>query len=246
MNGPIPLHPGVSSPMGLGIVVAMFVIFLAAIVVLALMVRKLFRGQSASASAEWANPKLDTDNASAFMAASMQGVIEKLRAQEKELARLHLLAQERAQESERLTEEVTRNVPTGLLLVNATGAISSTNPAAEEALGIRPLRYRSYKEILGAESDLTRMLTACLKDGQTFHRGEVEHVTPLGEARHLGLTISPIFRPARNGSRTNADGSPAVPEKKVSGALCLMSDLTELTALQKQIRWKENLAALGE
>jgi signal transduction histidine kinase len=33
---------------------------------------------------------------------------------------------------------------------------------------------------------------------------------------------------------------------KVSGALCLMSDLTELTALQKQIRWKENLAALGE
>jgi signal transduction histidine kinase len=37
-----------------------------------------------------------------------------------------------------------------------------------------------------------------------------------------------------------------MPEMKVSGALCLMSDLTELTALQKQIRWKENLAALGE
>ncbi len=33
---------------------------------------------------------------------------------------------------------------------------------------------------------------------------------------------------------------------KISGALCLMSDLTEITALQKQIRWKENLAALGE
>ena len=39
---------------------------------------------------------------------------------------------------------------------------------------------------------------------------------------------------------------PPPPEMKVSGALCLMSDLTELTALQKQIRWKENLAALGE
>jgi signal transduction histidine kinase len=250
MNGPIPLHPGVSSPMGLGIVVAMFVIFLAAIVVLALMVRKLFRGQSASASAEWANPKLDTDNASAFMAASMQGVIEKLRAQEKELARLHMLAQERAQESERLTEEVTRNMPTGLLLVNATGAISSTNPAAEEALGIRPLRYRSYKEILGADSDLTRMLTATLAEGKTIQRGEVEHMTPEGEPRHLGVTISPIFRPMRNFGRAGTDqlaqGSLHSPEMKVSGALCLMSDLTELTALQKQIRWKENLAALGE
>ena len=33
---------------------------------------------------------------------------------------------------------------------------------------------------------------------------------------------------------------------KITGALCLMSDLTELTDLQRQIRWKENLAALGE
>ncbi len=67
----------------------------------------------AAAKQDWANPIPDTENPSAFMAASMQGVIEKLRAQEKELARLHLLAQERAQESERLTEEVTRNMPTG-------------------------------------------------------------------------------------------------------------------------------------
>ena len=57
-------------------------------------------------------------------------------------------------------------MPTGLLLVNATGAISSTNPAAEEALGMRSMRYRSYKEILGADSDLAKMLTACLSDGQ--------------------------------------------------------------------------------
>jgi signal transduction histidine kinase len=175
------------------------------------------------------------------MAASMQGVIEKLRTQEKELARLHLLAQERAQESERLTEEVTRNMPTGLLLVNATGSISSTNPAAEEALGIRTLRYRSYQEILGADSDLTKMLSACLRDAKTIQRGEVEHMTAGGEVRHLGVTISPIYRTVRNPAR----GNPAV-DLKVSGALCLMSDLTELTALQKQIRWKENLAALGE
>jgi signal transduction histidine kinase len=135
-------------------------------------------------------------------------------------------------------------MPTGLLLVNATGAIGSTNPAAEEALGIRPLRYRSYKEILGADSDLTRMLMACLRSGKTFRRGEVEHLTPHGEVRQLGVTISPIYRPVRNLAR-GGSGPPAA-EMKVSGALCLMSDLTELTALQKQIRWKENLAALGE
>jgi signal transduction histidine kinase len=243
---PTPPHASTFPSVSIGYAVGLTVVLMVAVVGIAILLRKYLRDESHTRGGEWSNPAPDTANASAFMAASMQGVIEKLRAQEKELARLHVIAQERAQESERLTEEVTRNMPTGLLLVNATGAISSTNPAAEEALGIRPLRYRSYKELLGADSELTRMLTACLKDGQTFHRGEVEHVTPLGESRHLGLTISPIFRPAKNTARTSLEGGSAAAEKKVSGALCLMSDLTELTALQKQIRWKENLAALGE
>jgi signal transduction histidine kinase len=227
--------------------IGLLVILIGGIIFLALMLRRFMRGQKASATEDWASPKADVENPSAFMAASMQGVIEKLRAQEKELARLHLLAQERAQESERLTEEVTRNMPTGLLLVSATGAITSTNPAAEEALSIRTLRYRSYKEILGPDSDLTRMLTACIRDGKTFQRGEVEHMTSEGEVRHLGVTISPIYRTVRAPVRLLSDTASAqAAEMKVSGALCLMSDLTELTALQKQIRWKENLAALGE
>jgi two-component system sensor histidine kinase HydH len=246
MMPPAHSHPIVVSPFGVGYAVGLLVVVFAVMIVLAFVIRKFLRDRSRSGPGDWSESKPDTDNASAFMTASMQGVIEKLRAQEKELAQLHLVAQERAQESERLTEEVTRNMPTGLLLVSATGAIGSSNPAAEEALGMRPLRYRSYKDVLGAECDLTRMLTACLRDGETFQRAEVEHVTPEGEARHLGVTISPIFRPVRNMARA-ADGSPvSAPEKKVSGALCLMSDLTELTALQKQIRWKENLAALGE
>src|SRR5262249_57234399 len=59
------------------------------------------------------------ENPSAFMAASMQGVIAKLRDQERELERLHKLEKERSETRERLSEEVTRNMPAGLLLVNA-------------------------------------------------------------------------------------------------------------------------------
>lgn len=247
MNPVLPMHPHPVIPTGMlvswGIA---FVVLLGAVVLLIMVARKVMRGQAAEFHKDWSTPKAGTDNASSFMAASMQGVIEKLRAQEKELARLHMLAQERAQESERLTEEVTRNMPTGLLLVSATGAISSTNPAAEDALGMRPLRYRSYKEILGDDSGLAQMLTECLQRGETFQRNEVEHVTPEGEVRRLGVTISPIYQAARPALRTRVSDPPRKTETKVSGALCLMSDLTELTALQKQIRWKENLAALGE
>jgi signal transduction histidine kinase len=211
-----------------------------------IVVWKVLRDEARKQQPSLAKLKPSTDTPSAFMAASMQGVIEKLRAQEKELARLHLLAQARAQESERLTEEVTRNMPTGLLLVSATGAISSTNPAAEGALGMRPLRYRSYKEVLGADSELTQMLTACLHEGKTIQRGEVEHTTAHGETRHLGVTISPIHRATRVPARPGSEAISSATETRVSGALCLMSDLTELTALQGQMQLKENLAALGE
>src|ERR1700690_35461 len=246
MMSQLPSHPLGAQPFDLGFLAGGLAVLLLVLLLFAIFVRKYLRKNSAAPDPEFTAPAPDPENASAFMAASMQGVIEKLRTQEKELARLHLVAQERAQESERLTEEVTRNMPTGLLLVNATGAISTTNPAAEEALGIRTLRYRGYKEILGPDTELTRMLTACLREGRTFHRGEVEHVTAEGEMRHLGVTISPIFRAARNAPRPGTEFPGVPPEMKVSGALCLMSDLTELTALQKQIRWKENLAALGE
>src|ERR1700733_13973207 len=246
MTAGIPSHPSSLANPAIGTALGLGVVILLVVVALILMLRKFLRDHSREANEDWSTVKPGTENASAFIAASMQGVIEKLRAQEKELARLHLLAQERAQESERLTEEVTRNMPTGLLLVNATGAIGSANPAAEEALAMRPLRYRSYREVLGTESDLTQMLAACLQEGKTFHRGEIEHFTREGEARRLGVTISPIFRNVRNFHRAQEDDSAPATEMKISGALCLMSDLTELTALQKQIRWKENLAALGE
>src|ERR1700740_2288914 len=204
-------------PFDLGFLAGGLLVLLLVLILFAIVVRKFLRRGDASPEGQFTAPAPDPENASAFMAASMQGVIEKLRTQEKELARLHLVAQERAQESERLTEEVTRNMPTGLLLVNATGAISSTNPAAEEALGIRTLRYRSYKEILGADTELTRMLTACLREGRTFHRGEVEHVTAEGEMRHLGVTISPIFRAVRNPPRPGTEFPGVPPEMRVSG-----------------------------
>src|SRR5690242_17952435 len=113
-----------------------------------------------------------TENASAFMAASMQGVIQQLREQEKELERLHKIEKERAEQTERLSEEVTRNMPAGLVVVNATGIISTSNPAAEQVLGIRGLGFRRYSEALGEDSQLTKLVGVCLETGRIFRREE--------------------------------------------------------------------------
>ncbi len=171
-----------------------------------------------------------SDNPAAFMTASMHAVIKKLKEQEKELEALHRAERERAQQSERMSEAVTRNMPAGLLLVNSAGLITSANPAAEAALGVKSLSYRRYSEVLGEGSRLSELVAQCMRDGRTFRREEIEYLTPARELRLLGVTISPIQNSAN----------------EITGAICLLSDLSELAALQKQIQMKENMAALGE
>ena len=176
------------------------------------------------------DPVPRAENVPAFMTASMQAVILRLREQEKELERLHKAERERAENTARLSEEVTRNMPAGLIVIGANGLISGTNPAAEQALGIKGLVFRRYSEALGESSTLTSLIQRCLAEGRIFRREQAAHVAPDGTHRQLGVTISPIRRG----------------EQKATGAICLLSDLTELSSLQKQMQLRENLAALGE
>jgi len=163
------------------------------------------------------------------MAASMQGVIQKLREQEKELERLHKIEKERAEQTERLSEEVTRNMPAGLLVVNATGIIS-----------FRIRRRSKCWEFVVWDSGVQRSTGRGLRhdeagggmprDGKDLPARRSRAPSAAGDTRHLGVTISPI----RRGTES------------ISGAICLLTDLTELAALQQRMQLKENLAALGE
>src|SRR5262252_7601913 len=212
----------ITAGLGIGVLaVAWLVVYL---------LRKFFQSSKEEQKESVVTGPPRTGNASAFMAASMQGVIQQLREQEKELERLHKIEKERAEQTERLSEEVTRNMPAGLVVVNATGIISSSNPASEQVLGIRGLGFRRYSEVLGQDSALTKLVAECLETGRIFRREEVEHVPPAGDTRHLGVTISPIRRG----------------EGKINGVICLLTDLTEIAALHQRMQLKENLAALGE
>jgi PAS domain S-box-containing protein len=213
-----------------GLFFAMTVLLLVGILIVAILLLRRMFGATRKSESQDKDPLPRADNAPAFMTASMQAVIQKLREQEKELERLHKEAREHAESTARLSEEVTRNMPSGLLVIGANGLISATNPAAEQALGIRALVFRRYSEALGESSTLSSLIEECLAEGTIFRREQVEHVAPDGSHRELGVTISPIRRA----------------QEKTTGAICLLSDLTELTSLQKQMQLRENLAALGE
>jgi signal transduction histidine kinase len=222
----------VANPWGLwvGGGIAFVAVILAGAYLFSIALRRTLRRGGPEAVSDLSFPKPSTDNPAAFMTASMQAVIHKLREQEKELEALHRRERERAQQTERLSEAVTRNMPAGLLLVNSSGLITSANPAAEAALGVQSLPYRRYTEVFGVGSPLTTLIAGCLSEGRTYRREEIAYTTPESELRHMGVTISPILGP----------------KNAVSGALCLLSDLTELAALQRQVQVKESLAALGE
>jgi nitrogen-specific signal transduction histidine kinase len=212
------------------IFLVMTAVLLIGILVFAIYIwRRMFgRGESRSGIENDSVPR--AENVPAFMTASMQAVILKLREQEKELERLHGAERERAENTARLSEEVTRYMPSGLLVIGANGLISAANPAAEQALGIKSLLFRRYSEVLGQTSGLSSLIQRCLADGNIFRREQCVHIAPGGAERELGVTISPIRRG----------------QEKATGAICLLSDLTELAALQKQMHLRENLAALGE
>src|SRR5271154_6287045 len=212
------------------IAIGMAVGILSVVGIVFFLLRKFLQSTRESHAEAISAPTPRSENPSAFMAASMQGVIRQLRDQEKELERLHKIERERAEHTERLSEEVTRNMPAGLVVANALGNISSANPAAELVLGIRGLGFRRYSEVLGEKSELTRLIGECLTKGSIFRREQVKHEEPGGDSRLLGVTISPIRKGA----------------EKINGAICLITDLTELAALQQQVQLKENLAALGE
>ena len=204
-------------------------IFLGVLILTIVLLRRMMAGRPSGSAFEKA-PIPRADNEPAFMTASMQAVIQRLREQEKELERLHKIERERAESTARFSEEVTRNMPAGLLVVGANGLITSSNPAAEQALGIKTLAFRRYSEALGDSSKISALIEQCLSHGTVFRREQAAHIAPDGTHRELGVTISPIRRG----------------QEKATGAICLLSDLTELASLQNQMQMRENLAALGE
>ena len=223
----VPQHSGVPYPLLFFVMTA--VILVGGLAVAIFLFRRMIGGSDSSHNTDKESAPR-AENVPAFMTASMQAVILRLREQEKELERLHLAERERAESTARLSGEVTRNMPAGLLVIGANGMISATNPAAEHALGIKSLTFRRYSEALGESSTLTSLIQQCLADGKIFRREQAAHVAPDGSHRELGVTISPIRRG----------------QEKATGAICLLSDLTELASLQRQMRLRENLAALGE
>lgn len=204
-----------------------FLVVVAAVGVGVFFVHKLFQEQRKETDLGSKSPRVE--NETTFALAAMQGVITRMKEQEKELTDLRRAAEQRAKERARISENIIREMPSGLMVFNREGFITAANPAVRTMLGVDTWSRRRYPEILGPQSNLAAHIRECLATGKTTTRETIEYMTPRGDVRLLGMSLSSF-----HGTTGELDG-----------AVCLLSDLTETRQLQEQVRLKEHLAALG-
>ena len=125
------------------------------------------------------------------------------------------------------TEDIIHSMRGGLLTTDLHGRILLLNRTGEEILGRRfaDLRGTNLQD-LNSDFWLPGLFA---EGGKLSVRKEIDFLTPSGEQRFLGISVSPLR------SR----------QEQQSGYVFNFQDLTELRRLEQEVATKERMAALG-
>jgi len=170
-------------------------------------------------------------NEAAFVLETFQSVIAQLQEQQTELQRLTEQASQRADSAERFSDRIVASMPTGLIAFDAAGRATVMNTPARALFSDAKTDGQHFASIFSNVPALAEMVDACLSTGRIFRREEIETTNRADRETRLGATVAPIDPASANGSR---------------GALCLITDITEVTRLREQVALKRNLESLGE
>jgi signal transduction histidine kinase len=157
------------------------------------------------------------------MAAALEDAVTKLKMQERAMTA-------RAEESERLSDQIMVSLNSGLLVVGLDERVRVVNPAAARLLELPERSGVPYREVLRSAPPLADLIARCLATGDALTRQTLRLDHPQKGTLYFGVGISPL-----------RDG-----QGSLQGAICLFTDLTAVAALEEQVRLKESLARLGE
>ncbi|HEV8368049.1 MAG TPA: ATP-binding protein [Pyrinomonadaceae bacterium] len=187
-------------------------------------------GEAERASVE--TQSLKSKDEAEFVLETFQSVVAQLQEQRQELERLSLQARERASSAEKFSERIVASLPSGLIAFDGTGLSMAINQPGRALLELDGKAIgESYDKLLSRYQELSKLVGDCLQKGTLYRREELETVTADGQIRRLGATIAPIELPPDGGRH---------------GALCLLTDITEVTELREQVALKNKLESLGE
>ncbi|HEX3071535.1 MAG TPA: ATP-binding protein [Thermoanaerobaculia bacterium] len=169
----------------------------------------------------------------AYLIDTFRQSIATLKSQEEELKRLHDREKTRADELERITGALTRSLTSGLIVLDATGAVADINAAGREILGIDATNSVAGRALPDAIPllRLADKLHEAFEQRAAMNRIEISDVQPdTREPVTIGLTTVPL--------RNEADA--------LLGFLALFTDLTPIRSLETRVQEMTTLAQLGE
>lgn len=158
--------------------------------------------------------------------------IDTLRRQEAELTDLHARQKHRADELERLTSLLTRNLGSGFLALDPERKIIDMNAAAALILRLPDAAAcvgRVPRDILPPSGFLSA-LEESFERRTSLIREETTHPSESGERMSIGLTTVPLIDESSH----------------FLGTIALFTDLTPIRALESRVREMQALADVGE
>jgi signal transduction histidine kinase len=228
------VSPATPSARGPLLLTAFIAILLGTLVCILFFLRWVFRpykqlvGEAEKATVASKNPK-SRDEAE-FVLETFQSVVAQLQEQRKALEQLSNQASKRADSAERFSERIVASVPSALIAFDGAGRSMVINAPGRAILGTDGEGLgQPVNVLLNQIPQLAEMVEDCLRSGALYRREEIETAEPL--PRKLGATVAPIELTAERGPR---------------GALCLITDITEVMQLREQVALKKNLESLGE
>ncbi len=187
-------------------------------------------GEAEKASIKSRIPK--SQDEAEFVLETFQSVVGQLQEQRKALEELSTQASKRADSAEKFSERIVASVPSGLIAFDGSGRSMALNAPGRALLDVDGAALgQPVSTILKKLPQLAAMVEQCLQTGKLYRREEIETVTSEQLPRRLGATVAPIDLALGKGER---------------GALCLLTDITEVTQLREQVALKKNLESLGE
>jgi signal transduction histidine kinase len=228
-----PTTPATRGPLLLTAFVAILLGILVCVLLFLRWVLRPYRqlvGEAEKASVESRSPK-SKDEAS-FVLETFQSVVAQLQEQRKALEQLSSQASKRADSAEKFSERIVASVPSALIAFDGAGHSMVINGPG---LALLDLDGRALGQpaaiLLQKIPQLAEMVEHCLESGKLYRREEIETLTAKQAPRRLGATVAPIDLSSDRGPH---------------GALCLLTDITEVTQLREQVALKKNLESLGE
>ncbi len=161
-------------------------------------------------------------------------IIEELKEKERQLRELNAQVQSRADSLELFNQYLLESIHSGIITTDKTGTIKTINRAAGTILEISDdstgFIGQHYSTLLTDKTAISQWLSESLRGECNIGYQETSYVTPSGQTKKLGVSISVIVDSENN----------------FVGASLLVNDLTETERLRTELETKNRLAALGE